>query len=219
MHSKNNEDMRFKSPVTFLIANALQLSLALNHELQTNWIRISSKLGAILPASTLTISIQRVGRLDSLLRSIEEECAQVGLENEQHALSAEAYAMLTEVWIGSAYEIFRIAKEQRHMPDTDLPEIVRCLELIRVPLEKHQIARDWSLKEPLQMEKRPSSGEDRDFVEYDSKNAQRSHIMPTEISARGSMMWHVIDVIQQRAYWIERQEISDRILRLWPRPD
>jgi hypothetical protein len=136
-------NMNLQTPVTLLLTNALKLSMTLNRELLDDWVRISFKLGTVLPASALMHSIQRVGRMDGLLRSMENEHLKVGVGNEeQDFLSFEAYAMLSEAWIGSAYEIFRIVKEQRHMLHTDLPEIARCLELVRVTLEKHQIAKD-----------------------------------------------------------------------------
>jgi hypothetical protein len=50
---------------------------------------------------------------------------------------------------------------------------------------------------------------------YDNEDPLRSHIMPTDISDRGSMQWLAIDIpdsLNQR--WIERRDLSDRLLQL-----
>jgi hypothetical protein len=89
--------------------------------------------------------------------------------------------------------------------------------LLRVSIEKHEIAKDRNLTAPLQMQKIPVQGNASDLYEYSKKDPRRGHIMPRGISSRGSLMWQVIDV-QKKAVderWIERRALSDRLINLW----
>jgi hypothetical protein len=43
----------------------------------------------------------------------------------------------------------------------------------------------------------------------------RTHIIPVDASERGSITWQVIDIRNDESRWIERRELSDRIVRLW----
>jgi hypothetical protein len=42
--------------------------------------------------------------------------------------------------------------------------------------------------------------------------------MPSGFSARGSVMWQVIDLRAKTERWIERRDLSDRILDRWNAP-
>ncbi|MEX1034794.1 MAG: hypothetical protein WDZ54_02475 [Sneathiella sp.] len=86
---------------------------------------------------------------------------------------------------------------------------------MRISIEKHEIAGDKKLKEPLLMERRPAKNDDITY-EYSKDDPKRSHIMPTEVSPCGSVMWGVADIAAKKSYWIERQNIAERIFALYP---
>jgi hypothetical protein len=48
---------------------------------------------------------------------------------------------------------------------------------------------------------------------YDKDDPARSHIMPTAVSGRGSVMWQVLDHNVPREYWVERRDLADRLLK------
>jgi hypothetical protein len=84
-----------------------------------------------------------------------------------------------------------------------------------MPLEKHEIAKDRNLEHPLQMTRYPPNENASDLYTCKSEDNLRAHIMPSGISGRGSVMWDAIDVRKNNSRWIERRQISDRILELW----
>jgi hypothetical protein len=88
------------------------------------------------------------------------------------------------------------------------------LRLLRIPLEKHEIAADRKLTEPLRMHRQPPNNDDTDSYEYSNNDARKAHIMPTGISSRGSVMWQVIDLQSNSSYWLERRDLSERIVAL-----
>ena len=97
------------------------------------------------------------------------------------------------------YETVRLlreidGKQQEHDP------LAHDLKLLRVALEKHQIADDRKLKAPLKMGRHPPNNDATDHYVYSPDDPRRSHIMPTGFSARGSIMWQVID-LKANAEW------------------
>lgn len=99
-------------------------------------------------------------------------------------------SLLSDQWIGDAYEIFRVLVS----PDRGVlvkgpvvAAIARDLKLIRIPLEKHEIADHYDLKgRPMQMARLPQKGDETDIYTYAPKDQRRSHIMSTGVSARES---------------------------------
>jgi hypothetical protein len=88
------------------------------------------------------------------------------------------------------------------------------LELLRMPIAKYEIAKDKSMKRPLNLITRPRSDGTTDNHVYDKNDPSRSHPMQTGISDRGSMMWLAIEHSVPRQYWIERRGLADRLLAL-----
>src|SRR5665811_1134332 len=103
--------------------------------------------------------------------------------------------MLSTYWVGSMYETFRLLR-QRKLTGTDpaFDEILSDLELLRMPLEKHELAKDTVLKEPLQMVRGPRNNDAKDLYSYDKDDNSRAHIMPMGLSKRGSLSWQAIDL-------------------------
>jgi hypothetical protein len=200
-----------------LLARAFAAARDTHKELNTTWIGISARIGSQLPASLLMVSIQREGELDLLLRCMEDDMSELTTKGGNDSLFVGHYLnVMTAYWIGGVYEIFRLLRERSLVEKGELfSAVFKDLELVRIPLEKHEIAKDRTLKEPLLMIKRPPNNDATDNYTYKSDDTRRAHIMPTGISARGSIMWEVIDLKNNAARWVERRTISDQILQLW----
>lgn len=153
-----------------------------------------------------------------LLRAMEDEpMSSEDLQETNIEFMAFHYQMmLSEIWVGSVYEITRLRKE-RGLVLEDGPEhaVARQLHVLRMPIDKHEIANGPGLKQPLQMQRNPPNGDASDLYTYDRKDPQRGHIMPTGLSSRGSIMWHAIDGATLAAVWLERRAISDALLDVW----
>lgn len=206
--------------VSRLITTAFQEAASQYPDIHHKWVAISQRIGALLPESLLIVSVQRSGRLDVVLRCMEDDFApQSGGTGSIDALSVEYQAMLSDIWIGVAYEIFRLLIGERKLvvASDELMAIAHDLRMLRIPLEKHEIAGDKKLPETLLMQKSfaASDGVESEHYFYRKSDAQKSHIMPSAISPRGSLMWHAIDLQAERSYWLERRAISDRIIGLW----
>lgn len=169
----------------------------------------------------LSVSIQRDGEVDLLLRSIEDEMARRDVHaREQDMLFVINYlGLMSTYWIGSVYETFRLLKE-RNLADQDVTfmEIFRALELLRIPLEKHEIAKDRLLKEPLMFVRNPPQNDPRDAYTYDRDDTKRAHIMQQGLMPSGSMAWLALDLKGNAQRWVERRWISEKIIELWGVP-
>lgn len=201
--------------VSELILSGYQLAAKQQEAVTQSWVTGSHRLGGALPGSLLSVSIQRTGRLDAVLRCMEDEYTSVALREEIRPWVAEPLASLSEMWIGQVYEIVRLARERKLIADSDFFEaLAHDFRLLRVPMEKHEIAQDRSLMASVPMSRTPAREGDVDY-RYDKKDPLRAHVMPTGISQRGSMQWLAIDIsaaLSQR--WIERRDLSDRVLQL-----
>ncbi|MCJ8142742.1 hypothetical protein MKI84_07405 [Ancylobacter sp. A5.8] len=177
------------------------------------WIALSL-IGAGLPRSLLMPNIQRIGRLDILLRCLEEELIAVGGE-ARGDLGFDHLLHLSELWVGSAYEIFRVMDERGLVEKTpEFKQIKWDLSLLRMPLEKHELA---GRKRTGVLEFWPiGEANVSDSAEvYDPDDPQRSFIMPTGLSSRGSASWAPYDHLAGSSRWIERRQIADAILSHW----
>ena len=161
--------------------------------------------------SLLAMSIQRDGAVDLLLRAIEDEQAQ------RHDLFGFHYQkMMSDYWIGGVYETFRLLKDRELAdPAQAFAEIFADLEPTRVAIDKHELAQERKLKTPIEMVRLPQKNDASDKYVYDKTDKQRSHIMGMGISDRGSVRWLVTDILKEADRWVERRDLSDRILALW----
>ncbi len=201
--------------VSELILSGYQLALNQQEAVTQSWVMGSHKLGSKLPGSLLCVSVQRAGRLDAVLRCMEDEHTSAALREEIRPWIAEPLTSLSEMWIGQVYEILRLTLERKLIADSDFFEaLAHDFRLLRIPMEKHEIAQDRSLMTPVPMSRTPAAEGDVDY-HYDKKDLLRAHIMPTRSSQRGSIQWLAIDIsaaMSQR--WIERRDLSDRVLQL-----
>jgi hypothetical protein len=207
--------------VSKLVATAFALATQSQPELSKAWIQVSFRLGGALPNSLLILSLQRDGNLDLVLRCMEGERAATDQHSEQAGLFEVHYQkMLSELWVGSLYESLRLLiVERKLIPDTDeIRLLAEDFRLLRIPIEKHEITSQGQLTAPLQLQRFPPNNDHTDIYKYDKADPQRSHVMPSGLSSRGSIMWQVIDLKNNQERWIERRSLSDRIIALWGQP-
>jgi hypothetical protein len=210
-----------KMTVTQLITAAFGLARSRHQELHQTWIAISMSVGGMIPNSLLMASVQRSGELDMILRCMEDDYSLTKENAESENLFSFHYQMmLSEIWIGAVYEIFRLLAERKLSPDdAAFTMLSRDLRLLRIPIEKHEIAAQGQLSEPLLMQSNPRMSQGRDTYLYSKSDPKRAHIMPAGLSQRGSVMWQAIDLKSQQSHWLERRALSERMIAVWePRP-
>jgi hypothetical protein len=140
--------------VTTLIYNAFVRASQRQQKLHERWVRISFRLGSLLPQSLMSLSIQRDGELDLVLRCMEDDYSQAAeLEKSSSGVFLLHYQkMLSELWVCDVYEILRLMMElQEQPPESEVATLAHDLRLVRIPLEKHQIAQDTKLTAPLRL--------------------------------------------------------------------
>lgn len=196
--------------VSQLLAATFNAAFLRAPEIRKRWISSSYKVGGNIAVGAI-MTVQYIGQLDLVLRAMEDERAEIlSSEEDSLDLSLTCQSNLSDSWVGSAYEIFRILNA-KYSEDSTISGIHHALRLLRVPLEKYQIAQDRKLTDVLSFEARPSRPDDS-VIFYDKEDPKRSHLMPRSISQRGSTMWCAIDVAGLQQRWIERRELSDAIL-------
>jgi len=205
--------------VTARISEAFVNARSRYERLDRSWVNTFAKIGSLLPRSLLMVSIQRDGALDLMLRRMENELSQTTQSiASSNIFGFHYHKMFAELWVGGMYETFRLLNDQTRklVPATDeYKSLASGLKLLRVPLEKHEIAGDRKLAEALQTYRTPPRNDDREMYKYEKNDPLRAHIMPSGVSVRGSVMWQVTDLQSKSSYWIERRQLSDRILDLW----
>lgn len=205
--------------VNISIAEAFGEANARHPQLAQTWVTVSFRIGRLLPHSLLLASVQREGQLDLVLRCLEDECASQVAEGKEfeNVLLFHHLNMLTSYWVGAMYETFRLLKSRElgDISSVAFTEIFDQLELVRVGLDKHEIAKERDLSQPLKLIAMPANDDATDYFIYDKEDQTRAHIMPMGMSARGSIVWQVIHLRKNSSYCVERRSLSDRILELW----
>ena len=193
---------------------------------QKSWIDLSHKLGGCLPRSLLVGQIQDIGSIDVLLRCLEDETSSAGKAGPNQPDLPFGFAdfglhyqsMLSRLWVSDAYEAARLLKARRLvMGNASLVELEYDLKLVRITLDKHEIANEPKMKprnEPLVMQELNSSGVATGTYLYQRDDNMRAHIMTSGVSERGSMMWEGLDAETRGSKFIERRDLADRFLGL-----
>lgn len=201
--------------VSNLLVATFSLAEAKNPGLAKIWVGVSIRLGGMLPKSLLTLSVQQDGYLDILLRAMEDERA-AGPEHEG-IFEFNYQKMFSELWVGRFYEHLRLLtspdRKQLLPRSGDIGALLEDFELLRITIEKHEIAKDQKLAAPLKFE--ATLGNKTNLYEYDRLDQRRAHIMPSGLSPRGSVAWQVVDLKHDQERWIERRSLSERIVQLW----
>lgn len=204
-----------------LISATFELAFTQHREIRETWSTIAHRIGGgSLPHSMLFVSIQHIGELDILLRCMEEETKVDNSRRQQLAddvdFSFHYQDMLSEVWICNSYEVFRLLQSRKLVNQNDaFKALAHDLKLLRIPIEKHEIANDRKLSKPLKMQQLSSEGEVTGDYEYSRSDPRKAHIMGKRTSARGSVMWEALDGASGNSRWLERLSLSERIVSLW----
>lgn len=207
-----------------LIYATFELAFTQHREIRETWSTIAHRIGGgSLPHSMLFVSIQHIGDLDIVLRCMEEETKVDNLRRQELAGEVDFFfhyqLMLSEVWVCNSYEVFRLLQSRELVNQNDeFKALAHDLKLLRIPIEKHEIANDRKLSEPLQMQGLSSEGEVTADYEYSRSDPRRAHIMGKGTSTRGSVMWEALDGASGNSHWLERLSLSERIITLW-QPD
>ena len=156
-----------------------------------------------------------MGDLDVLLRCLEEEVKVDMARRQDLDGGLDCQLMLSEMWICSAYEIFRLLQSRKL---TDQNGVFRSLsddlKLLRITIAKHEIANDRKLPAPVPMVASTDDDAAGRYV-YSPSDQRKAHIMRKGISHQGSIIWEAIDGTSCESRWLERLSLSERILSLW----
>jgi hypothetical protein len=204
-----------------LLVAAFGLSRSQAPELNKRWIRMSYFVGSRLPQSSLFVSIQRLGEVDLVCRTLEKELLEEPPRDGELDFRPNYLAVISEWWIGSAYAICYTFENRKILSTDEFLRLADDLRMIRVQIEKHEVPSDRKLTEPLQFsptQLRPDEKEAPIYV-YDKADRLRAHIHRTGVSARRSYMWEVFDVKMGASRWFERLELSDRMIDLLSPPE
>ena len=203
-------------PVSPYIAGAFQIARAKYIARHASWTNLSAQLAGRFSLPIATITLQRLGDLDLLLRCMEDEFQANGATEAADRLGLDhtfhSQLMLSESWVVACYEILRAFRQRDDEANLNVDgvsamaafkSIFADLELLRMPLAKYEIAKDRHIKEPLTMRAIPPNDDATDEYIYDKNNPTRSYFMPTGMSGRGSMTWLVLDHSAPREFWVE----------------
>ncbi len=197
-----------------LIVAAFGLSKSYEPKLVERWISMSHQIGSRLPRSLLSVSIQRLGEVDLVCRAIEKEMLAQPPRDGELDLRFNYLVVLSEWWIASAYAISFTLKDRNILSDPAFLKLADDLRMIRVQIEKYEVPSDKKLTEPLKFsptQLRPDEEEAPIYV-YDKTDPLRAHIARKGLSARRSLSWEVVDAKTSESRWLERLELSDRML-------
>jgi hypothetical protein len=208
-------------PVSPFLRNAFLVARAKYQNQHREWTNLSYLLSGRFSLPPATMSVQRNGDLDLLLRCIEDECEANKAAEFADSLGVDFtfhyQVMLSETWVVGCYEIFRSFrqrdKDRKLGPEgvsnlASFKSIIADLECLRMPLAKYEIAKDKEMNKPMVMEPFQSNNDAVQHYVYGKDNPSRYHIMPAGMSVRGSMMWLALDHKASRQYWIERRELA-----------
>ncbi|MBR1212010.1 hypothetical protein [Bradyrhizobium sp. JYMT SZCCT0180] len=216
-----------KPTVSQFIESAFAIARSKYHETSVCWTSLSGRLA---PSGLVGMwaNIQKLGELDLLLRCLEDELQERIATNPDGNGIDFAYAYqvaFSETWVGAGYEILRsIRQRETHSRKVglqtrdvslrdDFKSLFADFERLRMPIEKYEIPKDKEMKAPIRMKQFPELDATPDYSMYDKDDPNRSHLMPSGISERGSIVWLAIDHPTDSQYWVERRQLSDRMLQ------
>ena len=204
-------------PVTNLISSAFALASSQQRKVKEDWVSISHGVGSLLPDSLLLASIQNVGNLDVLLRCMEIEREPCVSRPQDFGfdvhLTFHYQLLFSRIWICDLYEVFRLLKSRNLITGQhEFDALANDLKLLRIAMDKHEIANDRQLSQPLCMRKLSSRNEVTGEYVYAREDPRRAHIMGEGLSSRGSVMWNALDAASLDDRWLERLSLSERVI-------
>jgi hypothetical protein len=201
-----------------LILGAFAASRAKYHDIYQRWITASWRTGSKIPRSLAMVSIERIGEIDLVCRSLEDELFLQPPTPGEMDFRDNYLMMFGEFWVGSAYAISFALKSRGLLSENGkFLELAEDLRLVRVQSEKYEIPSDRKLSEPLQLltgKAQPGEAPER-FYQYDKDDPLRAHIPRMGVSPRRSPAWEVIDVGSKTMRWVERRALADSMLDIF----
>lgn len=215
--------------ISVLIHDAFDQAIRQDQKLYESWIDISTQLGGrALPFSLLGPSVHDIGVLDLVLRCMESETkAILNLDStgrneyeDQFPLAHWYQNMLSKIWVSEIYEVFRLLKTRKLVQENNtFYELENHLKLLRIPFDKHEIAKEYKLKDNPQLknylEFKHGTSPLNWYSEYDSKDPRRVYSLDSRNSSRGSIEWRALDLEAGNPVWLERLSLSDKVLEIF----
>lgn len=216
--------------VSDLIEEAFDQALRQDQKLYESWIEIATHLGGrVLPFSLLGPEVHDIGALDLVLRCMENDTkAIIDSASESGSkvelpLAHRYQSTLSQTWVSELYEVFRLLKKRKLVQENDtFDELENHLRLLRVPFDKHELAKDRKLKEHPALIKEHALMRGKsiltmfdDLSEYDSKNKWKVYSLRYRTTSRGSIEWRALDLDTGESVWLERLSLSERVLDLF----
>lgn len=205
------------SPVsaTSYLCASFAIATARQAEAHRRWIKASGhSSGSLLP---LIPAIQQLGKLDMLLRQVEDERF-LGIEDEEPFNAADIQAKFSNLWVLNAYEVFRVLVDRRIGDKIDSRVRLRDdLSVVRVPLAKFEVERHikvegFGKKDRIPLHPKGALPDQEQW--FDPQDPDRWAIAGFLISRRGSIAWEVFDRRNAGYTVFERRELADRALDL-----
>jgi hypothetical protein len=132
-----------------LLVAVFGISRTKNSELNQRWITMSLRVGSQLPQSLLSSSIQRLGEVDLVCRTLENELVTQPTKEGDIDFRPNYLSVLSEWWIGSAYDVCYTLRDRKIISDAVFLRLADELRMIRVQIEKYEVPSDRGLTEPL----------------------------------------------------------------------
>lgn len=201
---------------TDLLAMAYGMAMARDGKIHEKWVSTSIQFSSI--AGTVhMITTQRIGRLDMLLRMLENERFErikAGPTGDVD-WSLDIQFALSENWLLSAYEVARAAKEQLKRRGREMPTLLALenrLALIRMPIAKGEIQ---GMNQKAYKDNPPMLVKLGDTTP-EPYQADGSFIMPHGLCEEtGAVLWCPVDMKVGRTIAICRRELSNEMLALF----
>ncbi|MEO1020373.1 MAG: hypothetical protein AAFY56_22190 [Pseudomonadota bacterium] len=203
---------------TQMLASAFSVSATQHNESQDLWVRISFRVQAGLTraAPKLTQAIQKLGQLDVLLRTLEDESTLDATHFTRPILADNYQILLTEAWICLGSDILtRLKRTHKAAANPTFKDLAHGFRLVRVPIAKFEIAADAKLKNRLVLERHSVGAEKRDSFEYDQSDPNRTYQEICLINENGSVAWLVLDVSAKSNVYVVRRQLSDKFIELF----
>jgi hypothetical protein len=115
------------------------VSQSQHQHIAKQWITASFRAGSKIPNSRISVTIQRLGQLDTLCRSLEDELRHSPPAAGELDFRPQYLIMFSDLWIGSAYAItYAFSDRDIYKGNQGFEAVAEDLRLIRVQIEKHR---------------------------------------------------------------------------------
>jgi hypothetical protein len=184
-------------------------------DLPDRWVRLYFRL-----AYTFGVEVYRHQPdywVDLILRTMEDEAfvrVRDPVAREQFDILPTFQNTLSRMWVLSTYEAIRLAHEtDAGRTHPKLTTLRRRIEMVRVPIAKHEIANDQRIKDPITLV-RVGPGDPKP-QSYSAKDPSPYYPPDLYETATGSTAWRVWDSKREQTIDISRRALSDEMLALF----